>query len=47
MYYYGSGTLCDGLYRLNLNVNFTDFLFKVEHVSSSKCNVQNENFSFL
>jgi len=46
-YYYGSGTLCDGLYHLNLNVNFTNSLFNVEHVSSSKCNVQNENYAFL
>jgi len=46
-YYYGSGTLCDGLYRWNLNVNFTNFLFNVKHVSSSKCNVHHENFAFL
>jgi len=46
-YYYGSGTLCDGLYRLNLNFNFTNSLFNVEHVSSSQCNVQNENSAFL
>ena len=46
-YYYGSCTLCDGLYRLNLNVNFTNSLFNVEHVSNSKGNVQNENSAFL
>jgi len=25
-YYYSSGTLCDGLYHLNLNFNFRDSL---------------------
>ena len=39
--------LCYGLYRLNLNFNFTNSLFNVEHVSSSKFNVQNENSAFL
>ena len=47
MYHNGFGTLCDCLYHLNLNVNFIDSLFNVEHVSSSKCNVQNENPAFL
>ncbi|WVZ17437.1 hypothetical protein V8G54_010419 [Vigna mungo] len=31
-YYYGSGTLVDGLYRLNLDVNFSESLFNVKHV---------------
>ena len=36
-YYYGSGTLLDGLYRLNLDVNFSESLVNVEHVIGSKC----------
>ncbi|KAI5409610.1 hypothetical protein KIW84_055153, partial [Lathyrus oleraceus] len=31
-YYYGSGILVEGLYRFNLDVNFKESLFNIEHV---------------
>lgn len=46
-YYYGSGTLLDGLYRFNLDVNFVESLFNVEHNSSVKCTARNECSAFL
>ncbi|WVZ23370.1 hypothetical protein V8G54_001914 [Vigna mungo] len=46
-YYYGSGTLLDGLYRLNLDVNFSESLFNVEHVVDRNSSAGNECSAFL
>ncbi|WVZ04530.1 hypothetical protein V8G54_025336 [Vigna mungo] len=45
-YYYGYGTLLDGLYRLNLDVNFSESLFNVEHVDRNS-SAGNECSAFL
>jgi len=44
LYYYGSGTLIDDLYRFNLDVKFVESLFHVEHSHHIVCK---ENFAFL
>ncbi|WVY90570.1 hypothetical protein V8G54_036084 [Vigna mungo] len=46
-YYYGSGTLMDGLYRLNLDVDFSESLFNVEHVVDRNSSAGNECSAFL
>ena len=47
MYYYGSGTLVDGLYCFNLDVKFKESLFNVECDVSSKRNVHNDSSAYL
>ncbi|KAL2327971.1 hypothetical protein Fmac_021398 [Flemingia macrophylla] len=47
MCYYGSGTLIDGLYCFNLNVNFSDSLFNVEHEIGNKRTLNNDCSAFL
>lgn len=46
-YYYGSGTLVDGLYRFNLDVNFKESLFNIEHIVGSKRSTNNESSAYL
>lgn len=46
-YYYGSGTLVDDLYRLNLDVNFSESLFNVEHVVDRNSSAGKECSAFL
>ena len=46
-YYYGCGTLIDGLYRFNLNINFVESLFHVDHSMRIKRSAHNENSAFL
>ncbi|WVZ12860.1 hypothetical protein V8G54_017390 [Vigna mungo] len=46
-YYYGSGTLLDGLYRLNLDVNFSESLFNIEHVVDRNSSSGKECSAFL
>jgi len=47
MYYYGSGTLVDGLYCFNLDVKFKESLFNVECDVSSKHNVHNDSSAYF
>ena len=47
MCYYGSCTLMDGLYHFNLNVEYAEFLFNIEHSLGSKQRTHNENSAFL
>ena len=47
MYYYGSGTLKDGLYFLNLDVKFMESLFNVECDVGSKRNVHDDSSAYL
>ena len=46
-YYYGSGTLIDCLYHFNLDVNFAESLFHVEHSIGNKCSAHNKCSAFL
>ena len=46
-YYYGSNALIDCLYCFNLDVNFVEPLFHVEHSISSKHSAHNECSAFL
>lgn len=46
MYYYGSGTLIDNLYRFNLYTYFAGSLFNVE-ISGNKHSAHNELYAFL
>ena len=43
----GSGSLCDGLYKLNLNSRFTESLLTLHHNVGTKCNLVNESSSYL
>ena len=43
----GSGSLCDGLYKLNLNSPFAESLLTLHHNVGAKCNLINESFSYL
>ena len=47
MYYYGFGTLKDGLYCFNLDAKFMESLFNVECDDGSKQNVHDDNSSYL
>ena len=46
MYYYGSGTLIDNLYRFNLYTSFTGSLFNVETIGTKR-SAHNERSAFL
>ena len=46
-YYYGSSALIDCLYRFNLDVNFFESLFHVEHSIGNKHSAHNECSTFL
>ena len=46
-YYYGSGTLINGLYRFNLDEYFVESLFNVTHDFGLKRSAQNEHSAFL
>ena len=46
-YYYGYGTLMDGLHCFNLDVEYDEFLFNAKHSIGSKRSAHNENFAFL
>ncbi|WKA12228.1 hypothetical protein VitviT2T_029640 [Vitis vinifera] len=43
----GSGSLCDGLYKLNLNSCFTESLLTLHHNVGTKRNLINESSSYL
>jgi hypothetical protein len=43
----GSGNLCDGLYKLNLNSHFAESLLTLHHNVGTKCSLINENSSIL
>ena len=45
--FYGSGVLIDNLYRFNLDVNFVESLFHVEHSIGNKRSAHNECSAFL
>ena len=45
--FFGSGSLCDGLYKLNLNSCFAESLLTLHHNVGAKCNLINESFSYL
>ena len=46
-YYYGCGALIDCLYRFNLDVNFAESLFHVEHNIGNKHSAHNDCYAFL
>ena len=46
-YYDGSGVLIDSLYHFNLDVDFVESLFHVEHNIGNKHNAHNECSTFL
>lgn len=46
-YYFGYGALIDSLYLFNLDVNFAESLFHVEHGISCKHNSHNDCSTFL
>ncbi len=43
----GSGSLCDVLYKLNLNSHFVESLLTMHHNVGTKRNLINEGYSFL
>ena len=46
-YYYGFGSFIDCFHCFNLDVNFVESLFPVEHSIGNKRSVHNKRFSFL
>ena len=43
----GFETLVDGLYKLKLDVEFSESLLTIYHNIGTKCNMLNENFAYL
>ena len=46
-HFIGSGILCDGLYKLNLDNLFVETLLTLHHNVSTKCGLVNKHFAYL